>query len=224
MLKRSFLGIAVMLLLTLGIYAQGDAPSAKKEETKAAASDTASKTTAFRPTKEQIRKGQEILIAQKLWTGEATGIYGESRPAVKAYQKANGLEQNGKFDRPTLAKMGIPLTDNQKGIGSASSSKRSSSSKSSSGEAKRAAPFRATKDQIAALQKVLKNEKLFSGEANGERSDELKDAVKKYQSAHGLNATGGINAATLEKAGIALTDSQKAGAVAQKTADTEKKN
>src|ERR1043166_806369 len=205
MLKKILLGIAVLISLAFSVFAQD---AAKTEGPKASTSESSSKPAAFRPTKEQIKKGQRILIDKKLWNGEATGVYGECRPAIKEYQKANGLEQTGKFDRPTLAKMGIPLTDSQKGIESGSS-KSKSSSKSSDGDAKRAAPFKATKDQIAALQKVLKTEKLFSGEANGERSDELKDAVKKYQAAHGLNATGGINAATLEKAGIALTDSQK---------------
>jgi peptidoglycan hydrolase-like protein with peptidoglycan-binding domain len=209
MLKKIMLGVAAMLVLTFGVYAQAD--SSKTEGPKASASDSSDKPAVFRPTKEQIRKGQETLIAKKLWNGEATGVYGECRPAIKEYQKSNGLEVNGKFDKPTLAKMGIPLTGG-----------KSSSSKSSSGEAKHSAPFRATKEQIAGLQKVLKSEKMFTGEANGERTDDLKDAVKKYQGAHGLNATGGINGATLEKAGIALTDSQKASMSGEKTSD--KKN
>jgi len=222
MLKRILLGVVTMLALTFGIYAQADS-SGKKEETKAAASETSDKPAAFRPTKEQIKKGQEVLIAKKLWNGEATGIYGECRPAIKDYQKANGLDQTGKFDKATLSKMGIPLTDKQKGIETPSSGKSSSSSGSAGGE-KHAAPFRATKDQISALQKVLKDAKMFSGDANGERSDDLMEAVKKYQSAHGLNATGGINGATLEKAGIALTDSQKASMSGHKAGDSEKKN
>jgi len=223
MLKRLFLAIAAMLFLTCGICAQADSSSSKSEATKASASENDSKPAAFRPTKDQIKKGQEILIAKKFWNGEATGVYGESRSAIKDYQKANGLEQTGKFDKATLAKMGIPLTDKQKGIETPSSSKSSSSS-SSNGETKHSPIFRATKEQIAALQKVLKDAKLFSGAADGERSDELKEAVKKYQEANGLKATGGINGATLEKAGIALTDSQKAGMSGQKTASAEKKD
>lgn len=87
---------------------------------------------------------------------------------------------------------------------------------------KRTAPFQATKEQIAALQNVLIKGKMFTGEANGERSEALKEAVKKYQEANGLKATGGINAVTLEKAGIALTDKQKGQAAAAPTADAAK--
>lgn len=231
MFKKVLLIISVTVLFAAGIYAQEDSTPTKSDKS-VAASDTSTKSTAFRPTKDQIKKGQEILKTQKLFDGEATGIYGESRPAIKAYQKANGLEQNGKFDKATLAKMNIALTDKQKGIestsGSASSKSKkpsgSTSSTSTSDGPKRPAPFRANKDQITALQGKLKDAKLFTGEANGERSDELKEAIKKYQDTHGLKTTGTINAATIEKMGIALTDSQKANVAAQKAFDSGKKD
>ncbi len=204
----------------------------------AAATETPAKPAAFRPTKEQIRLGQEVLIKEKLYTGEATGVYGESRTAIKAYQKANGLDVNGKFDRATLEKMGIALTDKQKetaGLGggvqtpilatSVTPSKDTKPSKTTTATTdgpKRPAPFTANKDQITALQKVLIAGKMFAGEANGERSDALKDAVKAYQKANSLKETGGINAATLEKAGIALTDKQKEQVAAQAAYDAAK--
>ena len=230
MYKKILLILSVCLLFSIGIFAQDDAAKTEKTEKSASTSESSTKPAAFRPTKDQIRKGQEILIEKKLWDGEATGVYGESRPAIKAYQKANGLEQNGKFDKPTLAKMGIPLTDKQKGVdtsteakSSTSSTTKTSSSSTSEGP-KRPAPFQATKEQITSLQTKLKESKLFSGEATGERSDDLKEAVKKYQEAHDLKATGGINAATLEKMGIALTDKQKANVAAQKAYDEGKKD
>jgi len=224
MFKKILLVLSVVALFAAGVYAQDGAATTKKE-TSASTSDAPAKPAAFRPTKDQIKKGQEILIKQKLWDGEATGIYGECRPAIKAYQKANGLEQTGKFDKPTLAKMNIPLTDKQKGTASSSSSSSSntSSASTSSDGPKRPGPFQATKEQITALQTKLKEAKLFSGDADGERSDELKESVKKYQDANGLKATGGINAATLEKMGIALTDKQKANVAAQKAYDSASK-
>lgn len=227
MFKKILLVLSVCIFFAVGVFAQDDSKTAKTE-TKATTSES-SKPAAFRPTKDQIRKGQEILIEKKLWSGEATGVYGDCRPAIKDYQKQNGLEQTGKFDKATLTKMGIALTDKQKGGDSGSESKSttksSTSSKDSSSEGpKRPAPFQASKDQIAALQTKLKEAKLFSGAADGERSDELKEAVKKYQEANGLKSTGGINAATLEKAGIALTDKQKANVAAQKAYDEGKKD
>ena len=231
MFKKILLVLSVCLLLAVGIVAQDDSGAAAKTDktdAKASTSET-TKPAAFRPTKDQIKKGQEVLIEKKLWDGEATGIYGECRPAIKAYQKQNGLEQTGKFDKATLTKMGIPLTDKQKGTSAASDSKsaassttKSSSTAPSSDDPKKPGPFQATKDQIKALQTKLKEAKLFSGDPDGERSDDLKEAVKKYQDANGLKATGGINAATLEKAGIALTDKQKANVAAQKAYDEGK--
>ena len=223
-MKKILLVLSVFVLFTLGICAQDGAATAKKEDTSAAMSDKPTKTVAFRPTKDQIKKGQEILIAQKLWDGEATGTYGECRPAIKAYQKANGLEQNGKFDRPTLAKMKISLTDKQKGMDSSSGSSSTSKPKSSAEAPKQTTIFRATKEQIKALQIKLKEAKLFTGEADGERSDELRAAVKKYREANGLTAGDGINAATLEKAGIPLTDKQKASAAPTKADEKSKED
>jgi peptidoglycan hydrolase-like protein with peptidoglycan-binding domain len=228
MFKKIFLVLSVCVLFVASAWAQDEPSKSEKADksTSSSASESSSKPAAFRPTKDQIRKGQEVLIAKKLWNGEATGIYGESRPAIKEYQKQNGLDQNGKFDKATLTKMGIALTDKQKGVESHSDSKASMTkdSSSSSDGPKRPAPFQATKEQITALQEKLKGAKMFTGAADGERSDELKDAVRKYQDANGLKSTGGINAATLEKAGIALTDKQKANVAAQKAYDAGKKD
>lgn len=220
MLKKIMLTLSVCVLFAAGVYAQDDtAKTAKAEKTeKSVSASETSKPAAFRPTKDQIKKGQEILIAKKLWDGEATGVYGDCRPAIKEYQKANGLEQNGKFDKPTLAKMGIPLNDKQKGGDSTSSTTKSSSTSSSK------PIFRATEDQIRALQIKLKEAKLFTGDADGKRSDELKAAVRKYREANGLTAGDGINAATLEKAGIALTDKQKESAAGKKADDKSKED
>ncbi len=214
--------ILLSALFVFSIFAVAQAPTPTPAATKA----TTTKSATFRPTKDQIKQGQTLLIKEKLWTGEATGVYGESRTAIKAYQKANGLDENGKFDRVTLDKMGIALTDSQKGIASTKPSKDTKPPKTTSATTtdgpKRPAPFTANKDQITALQKVLIAGKMFTGEANGDRSDALKDAVKKYQEANTLKVTGGINAAVLEKAGIALTDKQKEQVAAQAAYDAAK--
>jgi peptidoglycan hydrolase-like protein with peptidoglycan-binding domain len=63
--------------------------------------------------------------------------------------------------------------------------------------------FRATKDQIIQVQKMLKSTE------TGKMDDDFRAAVKKYQPENGLKATGTLNRATLEKMGIALTDKQK---------------
>lgn len=83
------------------------------------AETVAKKATPFRPTKDQIKLGQAFLKDKKLYVGEATGVYNdETRAALKGYQKSNGLDDNGKFDKPTLEKMGIALTGTQGGAAS----------------------------------------------------------------------------------------------------------
>src|SRR4030095_8495933 len=74
--------------------------------------EPAKSTSVFRPTKDQIKQGQTLLKGQKLYDGEATGVYNDpTRSAIKSFQKTNGLEVNGKFDKSTLGKMNIPLTE-----------------------------------------------------------------------------------------------------------------
>jgi len=63
--------------------------------------------------------------------------------------------------------------------------------------------FRANKEQIMAVQKMLKIEE------TGKLDTATRAAIKKYQPENGLAATGTLNRATLEKMGVELTDKQK---------------
>ena len=65
---------------------------------------------------------------------------------------------------------------------------------------------------------------MYSGEATGKLDDSTRDGLKKYQEANKIKVTGTLNAATLEKMGIALTDAQKANVAAQAAYDAAKKN
>lgn len=76
--------------------------------------------------------------------------------------------------------------------------------------AKKPAVFRATKDQITQVQTKLKTASLYTGEASGKLDDATRASIKSWQGSNGLKQTGTLNRATLEKMGIALTDSQKA--------------
>lgn len=81
---------------------------------------------------------------------------------------------------------------------------------------KRKPPFRATKDQIKQAQSILKQRGLYDGELDSKLSPDTRAALKKYQAAEGLKPTGTLNAGTLEKMGISLTDKQKEMAKATK--------
>lgn len=111
MFKRLPVLIFVSMLLAYAAFGQGGSATATSDSTTSGA-----KAPAFRPTKDQIMQGQKFLKEQKLYAGDATGVYNdETRGAIKSYQKANGLAITGNFNQATLEKMKIALTEKQKG-------------------------------------------------------------------------------------------------------------
>ena len=226
----------VSLFFAFAVFGQPTASTGAATPTKAA--DTAKKATVFRPTKDQIKQGQSFLKDKKLYAGEATGVYNdETRVAIKGYQKANSLDENGKFDKATLEKMNIALTEGQgraataakAGTGATSTTQTTSSMQSTASTAatagpKKPAPFRANEDQIKAAQKILIDGKMYTGEQTGKLDDPTRDGLKKYQDANKLKVTGTLNATTLEKMGITLTDSQKANVASQAAYDAANKH
>lgn len=69
--------------------------------------------------------------------------------------------------------------------------------------------FRANKDQIKQAQGLLKQRAFYMGEQSGKLDDSTRAGLRKYQEAEGLKVTGTLNAATLERMNIPLTDRQK---------------
>ena len=65
---------------------------------------------------------------------------------------------------------------------------------------------------------------MYAGEQSGKLDDSTRDGLKKYQESNKLKVTGTLNAVTLEKMGIALTDAQKANVTAQTAYDAANKN
>jgi peptidoglycan hydrolase-like protein with peptidoglycan-binding domain len=74
---------------------------------------------------------------------------------------------------------------------------------------KRGPIFRANKDQVNAAQAKLKTKGIYTGEATGKLDDATRAALKSFQKESGLNPTGTLNRATLEKMSIELTEQQK---------------
>lgn len=81
--------------------------------------------------------------------------------------------------------------------------------------AKRPPVFRPTKDQIKQVQAMLKDKKMYDGEASGTYNDPTRSGIKGFQKNNGLSETGRLNRATLEKMGVELTDAQKLIPVSQ---------
>jgi peptidoglycan hydrolase-like protein with peptidoglycan-binding domain len=195
--------IAVAVIFSLGIFglAQEQTPSETSTGTKQQKTEKR-RGPVFRATKEQIMEVQKRLnIPQTGKMDEAT------RAAVKKYQSENGLRPTGGLNRATLEKMGIELTEKQKQIPVNPNSYASSEQKT---VVKRSGPvFRATKEQIEQAQRMLKEKGYYTGEVTGKLDKDTREAIKRFQEASGLKKTGTLNAETLEKMGIQLTDKQK---------------
>ncbi len=74
---------------------------------------------------------------------------------------------------------------------------------------KRGPVFRATKEQVKQSQEILKQRGFYAGELTGKLDAATRDGLRKYQEAEGLKVTGTLNAATLQKMNVTLTDKQK---------------
>lgn len=236
MLRKSFFTLFAVLCAALAGFGQGTTgPAPKSTET------VTKKPPVFRATKAQITEVQTMLKDKKLFTGEATGTLTDpTRNAIKSFQKDNGLKETGTLNRATLEKMGIELTETQKAIPvsdasfassetketkATTASKESTETKTSTASGvKRPAPFRANVEQIKAAQKLLRDGKMLTGGEDGKLDDTTRDGLGKYQDANGLKVTKTLNAITLEKMGITLTDAQKANVAAQAAYEAAKKN
>jgi peptidoglycan hydrolase-like protein with peptidoglycan-binding domain len=75
--------------------------------------------------------------------------------------------------------------------------------------------FRATKEQVKQAQEILKRRGFYAGDATGKLDTPTREGLRKYQEAEGLKVTGTLNAATLQKMSVALTDKQKTWVAAQ---------
>lgn len=197
-MKRLIYAIIVSLFLSVSLAAQTD-------NTKTTTTETKTKRVVFRATKDQIMQAQKILKVT-----ESGRMDVDTKAAVKKYQSENGLKATGSLNRATLEKMNIQLTDKQKAIPVDPNSYATTDDKTTT--KKRGPVFRATKEQIMAAQKLLKEKGLYTGEATGTLDPATRAGLKAYQEANGLKSTGTLNAVTLEKMGIALTDKQKENA------------
>lgn len=90
--------------------------------------------------------------------------------------------------------------------------------------AKRGPVFRATKEQIKQAQALLKQRAFYAGAETGKLDDDTREGLRKFQGAESIKVTGTLNALTLEKMNIALTDRQKEIRKAQEEAAAKPAN
>ena len=183
--------------------------SVSKRESESTSGDAKNKRTSFRANKSQITEAQDKLKTSGSYKGESTGKYNDDfRAAVKEFQGNNELTKSGSLNRATLEKMGIGLTDTQSAI---PVNPKDLGSGDLNAEAKKRGPvFRASKEQIMQVQKMLKAKNLYSGDETGKLDDDTRAAIRAWQNQNGVKETGTLNKATLEAMNIELTDKQKA--------------
>ena len=75
---------------------------------------------------------------------------------------------------------------------------------------KRGPVFRATKEQIKQAQDILRQRGFYAGDSTGKLDPTTREGLRKYQGAEGLKVTGTLNAATLQKMNVVLSEKQKA--------------
>ena len=159
--------------------------------------------TAFRANKDQLIMAQKILKVEP--TGKPNAA---TKTAITAFQREKSLKETGVLDRETMQKLGIGLTTAQREI---STDVVPDEKKTALGDSPKppTTSFRATKDQIIRVQKLLKAGGFYSGEATGIVNAATGEGLKKYQAENDLEATGAINQITLEKMDIPVTEKQR---------------
>ena len=190
-------------------------------------------------TGDDVKSLQTRLKAQGYYTGSIDGKYGSGTvAAVKAFQKAAGLKQDG-IAGPATCKA-LFTADTSSGSGSSSGSSgggSSSDTASGSGNSGYTVPTRTlrkgyTGDDVLTVQTRLKELGYYTGILDGSYGTGTIAAVKAFQSKHGLTADGNAgpqtftvlfsaNAQSASSGGSSGTDSGASDAPAgnQPTAD-----
>ncbi len=114
-----------LLIFSFIITIPATAQKAASSTSTSSSTESSIKKKTFRPTKSQITAAQEKLKSSGSYSGPTDGRYNDDfRAGLKTYQESNGLDPSGKLDEETVVKMGIPLTDSQKGIEKPKKTKR----------------------------------------------------------------------------------------------------
>lgn len=137
------------------------------------------------------------LLQSKLSRGILTAVAVGSL-ALPAAASAPARKQTG---QKTAKSSSATKTSAKNTSGSASKSSKGKKSISRKSKKVRgqAAP---TPERIGEIQSALARNGLYSGESSGKWDDSTSEAMKKFQSAHGLNPTGKFDALTLQKLGL----------------------
>lgn len=134
---------------------------------------------------DDVRTVQRLLRNLGYYTGSVDGDYGEAtQKAVIAFQRANGLEVDGKVGAATLAKLNSS---------SAISYKQSIATATPTGSLKNGS----SGNDVRTVQRLLRSLGYYTGTVDGDFGDATEAAVIAFQRANGLTADGKVGDATL---------------------------
>ncbi|MGN0747928.1 MAG: peptidoglycan-binding protein [Aristaeellaceae bacterium] len=146
-------------------------------------------------TGEDVKSLQTRLKTLGYYTGSVDGKYGSgTAAAVKAFQQAAGLQQDG-IAGPATCKA-LYAADTSSGSGSTSDSGTGSGSSSGYTVPTRTLSKGATGDDVLTVQKRLKELGYYTGILDGSYGTGTVAAVKAFQSKHNLSADGVAGAQT----------------------------
>lgn len=130
-----------------------------------------------------IREVQKTLNNRGFRAGAASGVMNsDTRTAIKDFQESENLEQTGHLNRQTLTALGIDAEP------------------AAAGE--RVVP-RAQRESVRRVQQALNDHGFRAGPADGIMGQATRAALREFQRAEHLAATGRLNRQTLEALGIA---------------------
>lgn len=169
------------------------------------------------------------LVLLSLALGVLGMVAGVSHAAASsAKKKAHSTRTaakstSAKSSSSTKSSVAAKAPATQKTKGSSSSSAKNAKGKAGKSVASRRdrgqkAP---TPERVSEIQTALAKNGAYSGTPNGKWDDATVDAMKTFQSGHGLNATGKLDARTLQQLGLG---SQTAGIAAPVPSDKSSAN
>jgi len=167
---------------------------AAADQARAASADVRTEAQASRLSTATVRMVQHSLIQGGYAVDAADGIWGpKTAAALREFQRAKGLEATGRPDSKTLAALGVPLD------GTSASMQRDDT----------AAPPVSTRSPsdlnaatIRSIQQALDDRGLQTGPVDGVWGERTTEAIANLQRAHGMPASGELDAYTLSLLGL----------------------
>ena len=128
------------------------------------------------------------------------------RPALLIFLLAglgvSAERSNAQSSTPAKKKTGSGTSASHSGTTSSKSGSKTGSKKGRKSSRRQPGQKTPTSDRISEIQTALAKNGSFKGTPNGKWDDSTVEAVKKFQTAHGMNPTGRLDAPTLQKLGL----------------------